>query len=761
MMGYGKLLALAPLVQIMLHYAAAVSLTVMGSHRGEDMAKHCKRQLDFSIIVDESASISRDDWNRRMIPFLEHLIVAMDLDNTDIKLSLTTYSTPVRSIITFLDKEASNTHLAIKKLHEMRDSKPAHGMTYTGHAISFVRQSILPYGRKNVPKALLLITDGGSSDPDVTAQEAAMLRDDGVTVLVIGVGDVRASECRGIVGCDGVMDCPMFKHTDWKGMIRLFYGLMKEVCDTLPQDAVCNPVWTEWSDCIGECNAAGLRRRTLVTLETVQKTTVGTNGKQGRTCEDQHNDFPPQEESCMKKCHVPKPKPHDIPAPDIGGKTNIDEPTPVIPPRPKIPGHGGDGRSVITDPDCPWGPDDDVGPHPGPRKRTDEPTPDVNPKDPSPDDVLPPVDPINPNNPDVIPPVDPINPNNPDVIPPVDPINPNNPDVIPPVDPINPNNPDVIPPVDPINPNNPDVIPPLNPEDDGDKDPDDDDDDNDDGPLVDDGKCPIYPINPGTPDHVDPLNPGTPDNVDPLNPNCPDNVDPIKPRRGDMDPINPDSHKDTDPINPDSHKDTDPINPDSHKDTDPLNPDSHKDMDPVITGGGDGHKDNTGSTINGDPSSGGTDDHKGDSGAKGGESGLPSQAELERQREKEREDDLKRELEAQRKMEQEAEEKMKHELSLNKNVTTPSEPATTTEATTEETSDRSSSNATKIAGGALLGLLLLGAGGGYAMYKRNKAAAPETDTGDYTGADEGEQPLRDAETYTVTEFDNNIWGEAT
>lgn len=31
----------------------------------------------------------------------------------------------------------------------------------------------------------------------------------------------------------------------------------------------------------------------------------------------------------------------------------------------------------------------------------------------------------------------------------------------------------------------------------------------------------------------------------------------------------------------------------------------------------------------------------------------------------------------------------------------------------------------------------------------------------YTGADESATPMTDAETYEVTEFDNNIWGEAT
>nr|ASN79586.1 thrombospondin-related anonymous protein [Babesia motasi]ASN79592.1 thrombospondin-related anonymous protein [Babesia motasi] len=699
MMGYGKLLALVPLAQIMLRYAAAVSLTAMGSNGG-NVGKNCKRQLDFAIIVDESASISKKDWSMRMIPFLENLISEMDLDNSDIKLSLTTYSTPVRSIITFLDKEASNTQLAIKRLHDMRDSKPAHGMTYTGHAISFVRQSILPYGRKNAPKALLLITDGGSSDPDLTAQEAAMIRDEGVNVMVIGVGDVKISECRGIVGCDGVMECPMFKHTDWQGMIRLFYGFMKEVCDTLPQDAICEPVWSEWSACSGECNVAGIRRRTLVALETVKKPTVGTSGQQGRTCEDQHNDFLPQDETCVKRCDTPPPRGYDIPAPFLSGRTanGGDEPMPASPPS----ANGGDERvDFVRKPKCPW--ERGLGMKPINPRQPDIQNSDEHPTPPIGSSVLTPQDPNQVSTgTEEIP-----NPQDPNQVS-------TGTEEIP-----NPQDPNQVP-TERVGAGDVEYY--------GDKNSADDDlDDTDDGTLTDDS----YPQSPI----------------------------PASPYAG----------------------------------KDPMNIGEHGDQGNTIS-------------ILGDNTLSDGSDEQDDSGATGDQSDMVRKAELRRQLEREREEDLKRELQLQHNMSQEAEDKLKHQLMLNQSLGTPSDttaspespnglgdgtysldgiektpgmeqPANeptiekdavqgetaqkTDEATAEDTSEQSSSNTTKIAGGALLGLLLLGAGGGYAMYKKNKAPAPEVDGGDYTGADEGEQPMRDAETYTVTEFDNNIWGEAT
>nr|ASN79590.1 thrombospondin-related anonymous protein [Babesia sp.]ASN79591.1 thrombospondin-related anonymous protein [Babesia sp.]ASN79593.1 thrombospondin-related anonymous protein [Babesia sp.] len=331
MIGYTKLLALLPFFQLALLAATGTQATIT-NQPGNRVAKQCKRQLDFSIVVDESASISLKHWQEQMIPFLRNLIRTIDLDKSDIRLSLTTFSTPVRQIFDFLDEAASNTKLALEKLERMSETRPSHGMTFTGKALHYVRKAVLPYGRKNVPKALLVITDGGSSDADHTAQAAALLRDEGVNVMVIGVGDVNIFECRGMVGCDGVMDCPMFKHTNWADMINLFYGLMKEVCDTLPQDAECQPIWSEWSECDAECNASGIRTRSLIDLKTIKAAVNGTNGQLGRTCVDQKSDFPPQAVQCTGDCEKIKEHKHDLPPPriegdkgEVGGATDLDK----------------------------------------------------------------------------------------------------------------------------------------------------------------------------------------------------------------------------------------------------------------------------------------------------------------------------------------------------------------------------------------------------------------------------------------------------
>nr|AYJ18799.1 thrombospondin-related anonymous protein 1 [Babesia orientalis] len=576
MIGYNKIWGYVPILHFVFLVATGLRV-VVGQDFSELKAKQCKKQLDFSIVVDESASIKDEQWKGQMIPFLRNLIQTIDLDNSDIRLSLTTYSTPARQIFTFLDEAASNTRLALNKLDWMAGTKARHGMTYTGRALNFVRKAILPYGRKNVPKALLLITDGGSSDGSYTAQTAAMLRDEGVYVMVIGVGNINVAECRGIVGCDGVMDCPMFKHTNWKDIVNLFYGLMKEVCDVLPQDAVCEPVWGEWSDCNAECNSTGVRTRNILDLHMIQKPVNGSNGQPGQTCEEQKLNFPPESEGCIKKCqHEPVPTPEiatsdadELPAPESVNpeekdhdNTHTDDHAPEVPPMPSSPDTEHDPKDLTE---------------------TD---------------------------------------------------------------------------------------------------------------MLDERKA------------------GSPEPTHDLSEDEALRRKLEKQREEDLmkewmlqrtlkDQKEREMNADVEDSAPEHA-----ITPESHvgeAHTDEAQPLNNPALRREIY---DNH-----------PEESSRDDIQGE---------LPDS-------EGDQEDGEKPKGESTGMLYQ------VHFKSL---------------------TGRSTSNTTKIAGGALLGLVLLGAGGGYAMYKKNKTPTMDTESGDYTGADESTQPMKDGETYTVTEFDNNIWGEA-
>ena len=55
--------------------------------------------------------------------------------------------------------------------------------------------SLLPGDRPNVPNVAIIVTDGQSNNPTLTAAEAKKARDKGITIIALGVGHgIRKSE---------------------------------------------------------------------------------------------------------------------------------------------------------------------------------------------------------------------------------------------------------------------------------------------------------------------------------------------------------------------------------------------------------------------------------------------------------------------------------------------------------------------------------------------------------------------------------------
>ena len=64
-----------------------------------------------------------------------------------------------------------------------------YGGTKTDMALLMMNEMFRSRGRSNVPHIAIVMTDGQSDYPQLTIQQAIAVRDDGITVFAIGIGD--------------------------------------------------------------------------------------------------------------------------------------------------------------------------------------------------------------------------------------------------------------------------------------------------------------------------------------------------------------------------------------------------------------------------------------------------------------------------------------------------------------------------------------------------------------------------------------------
>ncbi|KAF6726853.1 Collagen alpha-6(VI) chain [Oryzias melastigma] len=145
--------------------------------------KDC-RQTDLVFLLDHSTSISADN-HKRVLNFTADVVRDLTVGKNLLHVGLAQFSDALRHgfyLSEHLDKE--------DVVSRILNSPYVGGDTYLGKALRSIKDYFLPRrgGRRGTPQTLVLITDGDSRDDVEEAAEG--LRDAGIEILAIGVGDV-------------------------------------------------------------------------------------------------------------------------------------------------------------------------------------------------------------------------------------------------------------------------------------------------------------------------------------------------------------------------------------------------------------------------------------------------------------------------------------------------------------------------------------------------------------------------------------------
>lgn len=145
------------------------------------------------FLIDGSSSIYDLDF-QSMKTFITKVANGTVIGKENVHIGVVQYSDDPRdefALDQFYDKDKVE-----KKINSITQIT---GNTYTGKALSFISKYFdAPSGRPDVPQFLIVITDGEAHD--AVAMPAKAIRDKGVSIFSIGVGNVNTTQLWEISG---------------------------------------------------------------------------------------------------------------------------------------------------------------------------------------------------------------------------------------------------------------------------------------------------------------------------------------------------------------------------------------------------------------------------------------------------------------------------------------------------------------------------------------------------------------------------------
>ncbi|CAG5866270.1 unnamed protein product [Menidia menidia] len=186
-------------------------------------------QADVVLLVDGSYSIGLQNF-AKVRAFLEVLVNSFDIGANKVQISLVQYSRDPHT------EFALNTHHDINTVVKAVRTFPYRGgSTNTGKAMTYVREKIFIQARgarENVPRVMVLITDGKSSDSFKDA--ATNLRNVDVEIFAVGVKDAVRSELEAIANPPA--DTHVYEVEDFDAFQRISKELTQSICLRIEQE---------------------------------------------------------------------------------------------------------------------------------------------------------------------------------------------------------------------------------------------------------------------------------------------------------------------------------------------------------------------------------------------------------------------------------------------------------------------------------------------------------------------------------------------
>ncbi|KAL7393714.1 hypothetical protein ABVT39_014994 [Epinephelus coioides] len=184
--------------------------------------RDCK-VADLVFLLDRSSSLNQDE-HKMMKTFTADLVNKFDVREKAVHVGLAQFSTQPQSefnLTDFLQKDA-----LVAKIKQLEYTG---GDTYLAKGLNHIREyfEVGRGSRKDVPKNLVVITDGGAHDFDQVEDMAVNLKNMNIEMIAIGVGDVHLLPLLQITGDPE----RLFNVRNFNGLTHIKQKVYDVMCD--------------------------------------------------------------------------------------------------------------------------------------------------------------------------------------------------------------------------------------------------------------------------------------------------------------------------------------------------------------------------------------------------------------------------------------------------------------------------------------------------------------------------------------------------
>ncbi|KAF6312695.1 collagen type VI alpha 6 chain [Rhinolophus ferrumequinum] len=208
-------------------------------HIGDDLVfgicsprEECKRieVLDVVFVIDTSGSINKDQSNT-MKDFMIDLVKKANVGKNQVQFGALRYSDDPEVLFYLHDLGTKSEVISV-----LQNELPLGGNTYTAKALDISGQMFTEDRgsrlHRGVPQVLIVITDGVSHDAEKLNATAKALRDRGILVLAVGIGEANPVE---LLAMAGSRDKYFFVE-NFGGLKGILSNVSASVCNTAQVD---------------------------------------------------------------------------------------------------------------------------------------------------------------------------------------------------------------------------------------------------------------------------------------------------------------------------------------------------------------------------------------------------------------------------------------------------------------------------------------------------------------------------------------------